>query len=96
MPRNPYHIEDQEPTLRMSVFVFMDILGYSEMIRQSEKLGTGQQMLRSLHQALIEGRDWLAEREPDAELSASFPKDFSALKAFTDNIVMGAAISCQR
>lgn len=89
MPRNPYHVEGVGPTLRRSVFVFMDILGYSEMIRHSEAGGCQQDMLRRLHQALSTGREWLEDNSMPAELRLLSKKDFYALKAFTDNIVIG-------
>lgn len=89
MPRNPYHIDGQEPTLQQSVFVFMDILGYSEMIRQSHTSGTQQQVLRKLHQALGKGRAWLEDKDIPPELPKLMKKDLYALKAFTDNIVIG-------
>ncbi|WP_150113244.1 hypothetical protein [Methylobacter tundripaludum] len=88
MSRNPYHIEGQEPTLRQSVFVFMDILGYSELIRQSEASGNQQQVLRTLHQALAAGRAWLEDKDQPSEMRTFIKKDRYALKAFTDNIVI--------
>jgi len=87
--RNPYHIEDQAPTLRLSVFVLMDILGYSEMIGRSQEAGKQQEMLRKLHQVLTKGRDWLEGKELFLSSEKSLKKDDFALKAFTDNIVIG-------
>lgn len=82
--RNPYHVFDQPPTLRRSVLVFMDILGYSEMIRQSEQAGTQQDLLERLYRALSVNRSSL-EAKPEGLSN----KDRFALKAFTDNIVIG-------
>ena len=87
--RNPYQIEGQEPTLRNSVFVFMDILGYSEMIRIAEESGTQQNILRKLHQSLASGRAWLEDKDVSAQIKALSDKDIFSLKAFTDNIVIG-------
>lgn len=67
----------------------MDILGYTEMIRQSEANGSQTEMLRRLHGALKEGRKWLEDKYLWPELLAITKKDFHALKAFTDNIVIG-------
>lgn len=84
MPRNPYHLSDAEPTLRKSVFAFMDVLGYSDMIRRSEESGTQEPVLRKLHKALQAGREWLEGRAIPEELRIIIAKDRYALKAFTD------------
>lgn len=89
MSRNPYIIAGQEPTLRNSVFVFMDILGYSDLMLQSQKAGTQQAVLRDLHSALSASRRGLEDLNMPAELREFSEKDFFALKAFTDNIVIG-------
>ena len=34
---NPYVIDGEAPTLKLSAFVFMDILGYADLIRRAEK-----------------------------------------------------------
>lgn len=87
MPRNPYHAS-AEPKLQRSVFVFMDILGYSDLMIQSEKNGTQHETLHSLHRALSKGRKWLDDAIPK-ELQCLVKTDRYALKAFTDNIVIG-------
>jgi hypothetical protein len=89
MSRNPYHDGDDEPKLRRSVFVFMDILGYREMIRQSERDGTEQEIHRALHRALASARKVLEDDDIHPALKNFAQKDFFALKAFTDNIVIG-------
>jgi hypothetical protein len=89
MSRNPYHAANQDPTLRRSVFAFMDILGYTEMFRKAERDGTQEEALRSLHRALTTGRKWLEDAETPEVMKALAKKDFFALKAFTDNIVIG-------
>jgi len=88
MSRNPYVIDGQEPTLRNSVFVFMDILGYSELMLQSQKTETQTAALRDLHDALSASRRGLEDDglPPDLKFGE---KDLFALKAFTDNIVIG-------
>lgn len=82
--RNPYHFFDKPPTLQQSVLVFMDILGYSEMIRQSDKTGTQQDLLQRIYRALSINRTLF-----DQYRSERSERDFFALKAFTDNIVIG-------
>lgn len=89
MTRNPYILDGQEPTLRESVFVFMDILGYSDLMLQSQKVGSQLDALRDLHSALSESRCRLEGQDLPVELWEMGGKDFFALKAFTDNIVIG-------
>ncbi len=89
MSRNPYHVEGQPPTLRRSVLAFMNILGYSGMIRAPQANGTQQETLRKLDSALTAGRRWLQDEERSPELRELIKTDFYALKAFTDNIVIG-------
>jgi len=86
MTRNPYQASLQEPSLLESIFVFMDILGYSELIANSLKNGTQEQTLRNLHAALSKARKVL---ENNNDTYGSFDADIFALKAFTDNIVIG-------
>jgi hypothetical protein len=69
--------------------VFMDILGYSDLISGAEQDGTQQATLRRLHRALRQGRDWLEDAELSPILREMRTTDFYALKAFTDNIVIG-------
>lgn len=89
MSRNPYQVDGEEPTLRRSVLAFMDILGYSEMIRTSERHDTQEQELRALHKTLSLGRRWLEDGDSPQAMKDLIKKDFYALKAFTDNIVIG-------
>ena len=90
MTHNPYKDNSNNPELKESVFVFMDILGYREMIEEALKTNTSQNLLLNLHQALIEGREYL---ERDSEFIREFvKKDLHVLKAFTDNIVIGIPI----
>jgi hypothetical protein len=86
--RNPYHIEGEPPTLRRSVLAYLDILGYTQMILDSHADGTHQAMLQKVHGALTEGRNWLEEKSL-AESGLLLEKADFALKAFTDNIVIG-------
>lgn len=95
MSRNPY-LKSDGPAIQRSVFVFMDILGYTGMIQEAEASGQQQDFLNKIHKALSEGREWLEEKKLPSELVHSFPKDDYALKAFTDNIVIGWPISGRR
>jgi hypothetical protein len=89
MSRNPYIVAGQEPTLRQPLFVFMDILGYGDLMLQAQEAGTQQNALRDLHSALSASRRGLEDMDLPAEFRATGSKDFFALKAFTDNIVIG-------
>lgn len=89
MPRNPYVIPGEEPTLRNSVFVFMDILGYSDLMLQCQKAGTQPAALRALHRALSESRRVLEDQDIQDNLGDLGEENLFALKAFTDNIVIG-------
>lgn len=89
MSRNPYIVDGQEPTLRESVFVLMDMLGYSDLISKSQQAGSQQDALRDLHNALSASRRGLEDQDYPVELRDLGEKDFYALKAFTDNIAIG-------
>lgn len=88
MSRNPYRIDGEDPSLKLSVFAFMDILGYRQMIRESERDGKQQEFLTALYKTLSNARGWLEDKDY-AETHKFWPKDLYALKAFTDNIVIG-------
>ena len=92
MTDNPYTRESEKPTHLPSVFAFIDILGYAQLVEEAEASGTQQQFLEKVHGALSEGRKWLEYmndetlKDFDDTLSG---KKLYALKAFTDNIVIG-------
>jgi hypothetical protein len=64
----------------------MDMLGYKEMWCHAEREGSQDTFLQRLYEALKEGQDWLLPNDNDVWPTE---KDRSALKAFTDNIVIG-------
>jgi hypothetical protein len=83
--RNPYHIEGQPPQPVRSVVIYVDVLGYTNMaIRANETDDQG--FFHELYEALEEGQEWL--RDDDSGPWA-LDKDRYAMKAFTDNIVIG-------
>jgi len=88
MSRNSYHGVDEPPRLRSSVFVLMDILGYAEMIRRSKRGGTPDEFFQEIYRSLSEARKWLEDRDLLNECKIG-RKDAFALKAFTDNILIG-------
>jgi hypothetical protein len=67
----------------------MDILGYSEMIRRAIDTNSQQDFLGKIHEALTEGRAWLENTYFSEEDKSLVKDDGFALKAFTDNIVIG-------
>jgi hypothetical protein len=89
MSRNPYHDADQQPVLRKSVFACMDILGYKASVEEAHRTGTEQALLNKLYAPLSSGRNWLEDAHAPRELKELTEKDRFALKAFTDNIVIG-------
>jgi hypothetical protein len=85
--RNPYHQDDGSRVVRPSVVVWLDILGFLEMARAAHRDGTENEFLARLYAGLERGRtQWLEQDE-------SYSEDEYALKAFTDNIVIGWPIS---
>jgi len=84
---NPYHgSKSSKPSTRPSAFVFLDILGYKEMILQAKGVRAQTRLLRNLHSALERGQAIL---DPENEYLRPDDKDSYVLRAFTDNIVIG-------
>ena len=70
----------------------MDVLGFTQMLLRAERSHTQAEFLKRLHETLSKGREGLEEREiPELKeaFDRAFSKDRYALKAFTDNIVIG-------
>jgi hypothetical protein len=84
---NPY-IDRDKPKLQRSAVAFVDILGFKELVRKSFKEGKGEDLLRRLHYALQESREYLDPTYSNVFHNMHSP-DFSAYSAFTDNIVIG-------
>lgn len=84
--RNPYHREGEEPKFLTSVCVYMDVLGYKDMWCRAERDGRQENFLQQLYEALKEGQQWLWPNDSDFW---PLDKDRYAIKAFTDNIVIG-------
>lgn len=75
------------PTLLQSVIVYMDILGYTEIIRNAELNGTSQSQLEELYAPLKNAREYLEDAHIE-HIAETPPRRFD-LKSFSDNIVMG-------
>lgn len=87
--RNPYHNSSGEPELKPSALIFMDILGYLAMSKEASQIGKQYEFLKNLRSALMDGRWWLEETFAK---DITDKKDRFALKAFTDNVVVGYPI----
>lgn len=89
MNRNPYEQKGSKPLLLNSVFIFMDILGYQQLVQKAHAAGKSQDFLEEIHSALSKARKALEDDEFVLQLAGH---DLYALKAFTDNIVVGIPI----
>jgi hypothetical protein len=88
MSRNPYRDSGRRPLLRNSVFAYIDILGYADLIVSAERDGTQEELLGTLHRTLLTNRRWLGSYPSMTGLKNVLKKDLYVLKAFTDNIVL--------
>ena len=80
--------QERWPKLLKSIVAFVDILGYTEMVKNSLKLNNANELLRMLHKSLLQSRKLIDPRYSDPILSFG-KNDSFALRAFTDNIVIG-------
>lgn len=74
-----YFFRNGKPMHRLSYCAFLDVLGFSERVRESYKSGREDLLLESFHQALANRIDELKE---SANLSMLY------FKSFTDNVVL--------
>lgn len=86
--RNPYKDTNDQPLLRLSVVAFVDILGYSEMVKEAERQGKSYDFLVRIRDAINNGLEWLL---PEF-VAGGYDKDLYRVKVFTDNIVIGYPI----
>lgn len=82
---NPYLSEDGRPVLRASWLAFLDVLGFTELIRADDR-----DAIARLHQLLRNGNAIL--QGPEDNLADFGLADHHAMTAFTDNIVLGFPI----
>ncbi|MGA3209434.1 MAG: hypothetical protein ABSE05_16620 [Syntrophales bacterium] len=80
---NPYAQRDNKPIQLSSAVAFIDILGYKDRVEEAEKVGKGQYLLENLHEALSRSSGFI---------KPGFILDDHAIRAFTDNIVLGYPI----
>lgn len=88
---NPYVIGGQAPSLRPSVFCFLDVLGYSEF-SQGGAADDMTARLRDYHAALSSGATILRDPERQAWFAPTDGVHDAAVTAFTDNICLGFPI----
>lgn len=77
------------PKLQQHVIVYMDILGYTETIRNAERNGRSQSQLEELYTPLKHAREWLEFVNHIRRRSDDGSRPRFYLKSFSDNIVMG-------
>ena len=82
--KNPYIGESGDFTFHDSLCVYMDILGFSEMIMDRKRRNLFQIIVNALKES-IESLKILQFQIED--------KEFSSIKVFTDNIVIGVPIT---
>lgn len=90
--RNPFQSSHIEPKLQKSVVTFVDILGYRELISAAHTKKESAELLKRLHNALSKSRLFIDPEFRADALSFYSAKDKSAMRAFTDNIVIGRPI----
>ena len=89
MSRNPYRRNGGPPGLRRSVFAFVDILGYRDLIETARARDDQQDLLDKLHGASSSSRKWLGDGHLPESPGTGGGVDRFSLKAFTDNIAIG-------
>ena len=94
--RNPYIRDGCPPKLRRSVFAFVDILGYKDLVKRTKERADQEALLLRLHNALSSSRDWLDGGNLPEVVQKFGDKDHFALKAFTDNIAVGWPIGIRQ
>jgi len=87
-PSNPYRNSSGHPWLRRSVAVFVDILGYREIVRTATETRKHEEVLTSLRGALD---NYFEKLNFDEAMWANEPALWR-VKTFSDNITIGCPI----
>lgn len=90
--RNPYLDDNSNPILYPSVVAFIDVLGYEDMVLESEASGHPHDLLVHLRNTLSNATRYLDEDHGGSSLILHprlFRKDLYRIRIFTDNIVIG-------
>jgi hypothetical protein len=89
--KNPYRTSTDQPWMRQSWVVFLDVLGFTSDVLQATANGTAEELLVRLSRALEEAkRDIIPD--PNDYLRYGIRDAPYAVKLFTDNIVLGFPI----
>ena len=92
---NPYTDEKGQPVLRQSVVAFVDILGYRNLVTTAFADGSGEALLKELHESLSSALKSLNELDEEHNpIFDAFPNlpDRFRTQSFTDNLVIGYPI----
>ncbi len=89
--RNPYRTSNDEPWMRQSWVVFLDILGFSSRVLKATADGSAGKLLMKLSGALEEAKRDLIP-DPNDYLQYGIQDAPYVVKLFTDNIVLGFPI----
>ncbi len=88
---NPYIVEGEPPSLRPSIFCFLDVLGYTQFSRGA----AGEDLtarLRDYHAALMSGAELLRDPDRQSWFVHTDGQFDAAITGFTDNICLGFPI----
>ena len=89
---NPYIRKSGSPALVWSVVVFIDILGYKNLVKEAHEKGESQDFLNKLYGVLVDAVKFLKDEPAKLLLPSLLEKDFYKIRTFTDNIVIGYPI----
>ena len=84
MSKNPYEISTGPPKMLPSILCYADILGYKKLSEESLHSEKGDQFLNKLHGALSQAYERIREHA-----KGFGDEEFSCIKVFSDNIVIG-------
>ena len=88
--RNPYLDDNENPIFQQSVVAFIDVLGYEDMVLESESSGHQHDFLVHLRTTFQNAMQYLDEDRRELNLHPKlFKKDLYRIRIFTDNIVIG-------
>lgn len=90
--KNPYKTTSGKPWMRNSWVVYLDILGFSSLVRSAAEAGTADVLLTKLTTAIEEAKIDLMV-DPEHYAKYGIREAPYAVKMFTDNVVLGFPIS---
>lgn len=92
--RNPYINSDAQRELRKSIVAFVDVLGFTNLVRKAKGQGKSQEVFLNFHQVLY---SWHNRQEEYYKSKFDMPflggkKDGYKIRIFTDCILIGLPI----